>query len=150
MAVAGWKVDAANVKFLAQVSIMGSDPRLKVIEVAPWVENSVKAKLRCLDPRACLPFYVLVNKTAAGPESLTSSSSTVETSRVELTGQKPLLRSGDSATMVFNNRFLHISMPVICLQSGRQGQTIRVESVDRRRFYKAEIMGPGLLKAATL
>jgi len=61
-----------------------------------------------------------------------------------------VLRSGDPATMVFNNRFLHISMPVICLQSGRQGQTIRVASIDHRRFYKAEIMGPGLLKAVTL
>jgi len=150
MAVAGWKVDAANVKFLSQVSVIGQNGRLKVIEVAPWVENSLKVKLRCLDPRACLPFYVLVNRTAGGPESLPSLANSAEGTRVELTGQRPVLRSGDPATMVFNNRFLHISMPVICLQSGRQGQTIRVASIDHRRFYKAEIMGPGLLKAVTL
>lgn len=144
----GWKVMATQVKFLSEVSILGSDGRLQVVEVAPWVHNSLKAKLRCLDPHACLPFYVLITGTAEQREQ--SPEASEPTPRVEMSGAKPLMRSGDPATMIFANHGLRISMPVICLQNGRQGQTVRVASADHRRFYKAEILGPGLLKAEAL
>jgi len=148
MAQSGWKVDAAQVRFLSAVSIIGGDSRLQVVEVAPWVHNTLKAKLRCLDPHACLPFYVLITGTA---EQREQSPDTVEqTPRIAMSGEKPLMRSGDPATMVFSNQGLRISMPVICLQNGRQGQTVRVASTDHKRFYKAEILGPGLLKAEAL
>jgi len=148
MAQSGWNVEAAQVKFLSAVSIVGGDPRVQVVEVAPWVHNTLKAKLRCLDPHACLPFYVLITGTAERREQ--SPDPVERTPRIAMSGEKPLMRSGDPATMIFANRGLRISMPVICLQNGRQGQTVRVASTDHRRFYKAEILGPGLLKAEAL
>lgn len=148
MVESGWRVTATQVRFLSEVSAVGSDARLQVVEVAPWVHNTLKAKLRCLDPHACLPFYVLITGTA---EQREQSPEAVESSpRVEMSGAKPLMRSGDPATMIFANHGLRISMPVICLQNGRQGQMVRVASTDHRRFYKAEILGPGLLKAEAL
>jgi hypothetical protein len=144
----GWKVTATQVKFLSEISIVGSDTRLQVVEVAPWVKNTLKAKLRCLDPHACLPFYVLITGTAEHRER--SPEAVEPAARVEMSGTKPLMHSGDPATMIFANHGLRISMPVICLQNGRQGQTVRVTTADHRRFYKAEILGPGLLKAEAL
>jgi flagella basal body P-ring formation protein FlgA len=57
------------------------------------------------------------------------------------------MHDGDPATLVFDNSRLRISLPVICLQSGSRGQTIRVESRDHKRFFKAKIVESGLLKA---
>jgi len=62
----------------------------------------------------------------------------------------PLMRSGDHVSMVFADKALRISIPVICLQSGGRGQTIRVSSEDHKRFFKAEVIGPRMLRAATL
>jgi flagella basal body P-ring formation protein FlgA len=36
--------------------------------------------------------------------------------------------------------------PVICLENGRQGESIRVSSLDRKRIMVGEIVGPGLLR----
>jgi hypothetical protein len=37
-------------------------------------------------------------------------------------------------------------MPVICLQGGVRGQTIRVASTDRKQVFDAEIVATGMLK----
>jgi flagella basal body P-ring formation protein FlgA len=40
---------------------------------------------------------------------------------------------------------IRIQLPVICLQNGRLGQTIRVTSKDRRQTFSAEVVGPVVL-----
>jgi hypothetical protein len=156
MAEAGWKVSPGQVKLLSQLSFAARDTWLQVVRVTHWQENTLKVELRCHDPRACLPFYVLINQggTADKPGQTLSTDSESHPgqrhSELETTVEKPLMRSGDPATLTFRDRGLSITMPVICLQSGSQGQMIRVASADHKRFYKAEIVGPGLLKATAL
>lgn len=153
MSDAGWKVTAGQVKLLSQVTTT-QDTWLQVVQVTHWQGDKLKVELRCHDPRACLPFYVLINEGAmadkAGLRSDVNADAGGKHSPVEMPTEKPLIRSGDPATLKFADKGLSISMPVICLENGQRGQRIRVASADHKRFYKAEIVGPGLLKATTL
>jgi hypothetical protein len=153
MADAGWKVEPGQVKLLSQVSSTAQDSWLQVVQVTHWQADKLKVELRCHDPRACLPFYVLVSEGRMADNSGLASAGTGAGGNqpaLEVTVEKLLMRSGDPATLSFANQGLSITMPVICLQSGHRGQMIRVASADHKRFYKAEIVGPGLLKATTL
>lgn len=146
----GWKIGAEQIKLLSEVATTGPDTRLQVVKVARGLNDALTVKLRCHDRRACLPFYVLIENAGTAGRSGQISVAGAEQAASQTAIAKPLFRSGDAATMMFANRSVRITMPVICLQNGLRGQTIRVTSTDRRRFYKAEVVGPGLLKAATL
>ncbi len=149
IAAAGVPVRAAQVRFLAQVNALGQDSGLEVINMAKWSGDTWKAELRCSDQRACLPFYVLVQAETAGAfDGLpTLQGRPFARRNVPLFPRRQILmRNGDLATLVFENPSIRITMPVICLESGNRGQTIRVESTDHKRFFKGEIVKPGLLK----
>lgn len=151
MAGAGWKIASDRVRLLSQVTANRRDALLEVVRATKSAPGALTVELRCHDRSACLPFYVVIDGVAAADtpdrSSMNGGSSTEAPPATRAT---PVLKSGDPATLVFADKALHISMPVICLQSGQRGQRIRVASIDRRRFFKAEIVGPGLLKAITL
>lgn len=146
LAAAGVPATTGQVRFLDPVTALVQDPRLQVLRVGNWTGGALKAELRCHDHRACLPFYVLLSSSgAADAQGRTLS---VQKTVTESPDKSALMRDGDSATLLFESSALRISMPVICLQSGTRGQTIRVASTDHKRFFSAEIVGSGLLKAA--
>ncbi|HTA26023.1 MAG TPA: flagella basal body P-ring formation protein FlgA [Terriglobales bacterium] len=154
MAGAGWKVSAAQVQLLSQVTSTVRDAWLEVVQVTHWQEDKLKVELRCHDPRVCLPFYVVINQAGTAVKSGQTMAADTEAdakhSVPEMPAEKPLMRSGDPATLTFADKGLRITMPVVCLENGQRGQRIRVASADHKRFYKAEIVGPGLLRATAL
>lgn len=140
---------------LSEVSVAASAPWLQVVQVTHWQDDKLKVQLRCRDPRACIPFYVLVDRHAA----VEADASPLNNEVVDAAENHPeldapvetlVMKSGDPAKMLFEQKGLSITMPVICLQNGRRGQTIRVSSADHKRFYKAEVVALGLLKAVAL
>lgn len=154
---AGWNVNSSQVRMLSEVTVEASAPWLQVMHVTHWQDDKLKVQLRCHDARACLPFYALIDRHGSAENTQTVAQSDHEPADVaanhpefDATVEAPVMRSGDPAKMQFAEKGLSITMPVICLQNGRQGQTIRVASADRKRFFKAEIVAPGLLKAAAL
>ncbi|HZP64529.1 MAG TPA: flagella basal body P-ring formation protein FlgA [Terriglobales bacterium] len=147
LAAAGVPVTTEQVKLLSPVSARDRDPSLRVMKVTKWTDNTFKAELRCRDQQACLPFYVLLTGNEKA-DTHADSGLQQKVSNFVVPGTPALLRDGDSATLVFENSALRITLPVICLQSGNRGETIRVESKDHRRFFNAQIIAPGLLKAA--
>lgn len=151
LVASGVPVTTEHVRLLSAVSARDRDPSLRVIKVMKWSDNSFKAELRCRDQGACLPFYVLLtgNHEADTLNPAAHGGSERQGLADFLAPGKPaLLRDGDPATLIFENSALRITLPVICLQSGNRGETIRVTSKDRKRFFKAQIIAPGLLKAA--
>ena len=143
LAAAGVSATAGQVRFLDPVTALVQDPRLQVVRVGNWTGGALKAELRCHDHRACLPFYVLLGGGTADAQGGTPQKGVTDS-----LDKSALMRDGDPATLLFEGSTLRISMPVICLQSGNRGQTIRVASTDHKRFFSAEIVGSGLLKAA--
>jgi len=148
MAAVGVPVIAAQVKFLSQVTAVGPNSGLEVINLAKWTEDRLRVELRCHDPRVCLPFYVLVEGGTAAMSAAVSAQVAGGPRRnlFRIPRKQILMRNGDHATLMFEDRTVRITMPVICLQNGDRGQTIRVTSTDRKQFFKAEIVGSGLLK----
>jgi hypothetical protein len=148
LASAGVPATASRVRFLSPVTATAENCGLEVVRVSKWTGNSMKVELRCHDHRACLPFYVLLGSTetadARGPKTTSGQPGVL----VPIPATQTLMRDGDPATLVFEGQALRITMPVICLESGARGQKIRVVSTDHKRFFKAEIVRAGLLKAA--
>ena len=44
-----------------------------------------------------------------------------------------LVRSGRTATLMFEGEYIHMTLPVLCLQNGGRGQQVRVISKDTKR-----------------
>jgi hypothetical protein len=148
MAALGVQVAAAQVRFLSQVTAVGPNSSLEVINLAKWSEDRLRVELRCHDPRVCLPFYVLVQGgTAAMSDAISALVGPIPRRDIFRSPRKQILmRNGDQATLMFEGHTVRITMPVICLENGDRGQTIRVTSTDRKQFFKAEIVRSGLLK----
>lgn len=150
---AGVPATSSQVKFLSPVSSALQDSDLEVMHVTSWGGDTTKVELRCHDHRACLPFYVLLRN--AGAAAAHGQSSTSQTASSQASGRvvpipatQIIMRNGDPATLVFEDSALRITMPVICLESGGRGQKIRVVSTDHKRYFRAEIVQAGLLRAS--
>jgi hypothetical protein len=148
---AGVPATSAQVKFLSPVSSITENSDLDVVNVSTWTGNRTKVELRCHDHRACLPFYVLLSQTGTaevrGAHSIIAAANSGSSSLIPVSAAQMVIRNGDPATLVFEGTALRITLPVICLEGGGRGQKIRVVSTDHKRFFKAEVVQAGLLRA---
>lgn len=76
----------------------------------------------------------------AGSEALA-----VESRQRQGTAETQVL-AGSRATLLIEAKRLHIKVPVVCLEKGVAGQTIRVSSLDRKQTYRAEVVDSTQLK----
>ncbi|HWF90914.1 MAG TPA: flagella basal body P-ring formation protein FlgA [Terriglobales bacterium] len=149
---AGIRAKSAQVEFLSPVSSMAENPQLTVVSVARWREGKLKALLRCRNNRECLPFYVVLHDNdMTGPVSVNflnaiqGEFSTKQKTR-KRSAEKLLVRGGQRATLIMKNRNLRITLPVLCLENGKRGETIRLSSPDRKQKYTGEVVEAGLLE----
>ena len=130
----------------APVFVTKLDPGLEVKFMEP---DRVRRRLRFLlwtahEPQV-LPFYVTVEKlstTAAWP---------TQTSRSVRPAAAPavvLVPMGRPARLVVETAALRFTLLVSPLESGVQGQVIRVRNLDTQRVIVAQVVGVGLLQAA--
>ena len=56
------------------------------------------------------------------------------------------VEAGSRATLLLEGERLHIKVPVICLESGEPGSSIRVAGLDRKQTYFAQVVDATLLK----
>jgi hypothetical protein len=142
---AGVAVTPDQIEFLSGELSIGESTQLRVVSVANRTNGTVKVKLRCRDNHQCLPFYVLVHGINGGrayrPEQRAVPA-------VVASSPKNLIRGGDHAILVLESHDSRMSLPVICLQGGARGQTIRVSSPDRRQIFDAEIVATGMLRGS--
>jgi hypothetical protein len=144
----GIPVLPAQIEFLSEFRATTADAALQVVAISPASSRGARVQLRCQDRRECLPFYVLVH----GMEG--SNGSKARLQLASLNGQTQntlsteLVHGGDHATLILEAADSRIRMPVICLQSGLRGETIRVRSNDGKRIYRAEVVRANLLKGS--
>ncbi len=153
MASAGMTVSASRVEFLSQVTANTHDPDLRVVTITPGTPGTARVKLRCHDNEECLPFYVVVHdvpSVSAGQTHAVSPSASKQDLTVVPVPKERVVRSGDSATLIVETSDMRMQIPVICLENGARGQKIRAVSIDRKRFYEAEVIAAGTLKASFL
>lgn len=143
LASAGLVVNVSQVEFLSTVNAASEQARLQVVNTASRAGGNTVVKLRCLDNHECLPFYVMVHASTTMSSVPPDSG---KTPVIEDTSFPRVVRGGDFATLILESADYRISVPVICLQNGARGQTIRVASRDHRRFFEGEVIGSGMLR----
>ncbi|MGA7574779.1 MAG: hypothetical protein WCA97_12405 [Terriglobales bacterium] len=143
MGFAGIVAGPDQIEILSSLDNISPSATMRVVSVSKGTAGTVKAKLRCRDNRECLPFYVLVHgfDGLTGSELAMRPAPAVTTSTIE-----NVVRDGDHAMLIVETKDSRMSFPVICLHSGGRGQRIRVTSLDRKRFYDAEVVAAGILK----
>jgi hypothetical protein len=150
MELAGVPVNPDQIEFLSGERNLRDSAQVRVLSMANRTFGDSTVKLRCEDSRECLPFYVLVhgldrvNLDAAHVAAAAPAAVPVAAANAE----QNLMRAGDHATLILQSGDSRINMPVICLQGGLRGQTIRVASTDRRQSFEAEIVAAGILKGS--
>jgi len=140
----GYAIDSHDVSLLVSVVATVPDPVLEIRAVEPMdrvSEPSSKVKVACHLPGTCVPFYALMRWSTAPPNGMT-------TIPVVEPRQPIVMRAGTHATLWMGDGRSQIQMPVISLEQGATGRSIRVASSDRRRTYVAEIVSPHMLKGS--
>jgi hypothetical protein len=143
---AGLGVAASQLEFLSPVSASDRSPKLQVVGIENMSADTAGVKLRCTDNRECIPFYVLVHDPKGWGNRVKPL--VAGNQRPAVASTVRLVRGGDRATLILETADLRISLPVICLQNGIRGERIRVASADRKRFYRAEVVAPGMLRGS--
>ncbi len=120
---------------------------LRVVS-ACWDASSgrVRVRLQCGEAGECLPFFVYVYLRDSGKDAQVASCQLCWSLPLRKTAPKPLVRAGDRATAVFVAARLRMSTRVVCLDRGREGDVIRVRSLEGH-IFRARVSGPRLLEA---
>ena len=93
-------------------------------------------ELRCNPPRHCVPTVAMLN--IADPQLL---------ARALVKRRGPVLvRAGEHRSLLSDFGTLRLTEPVVCLQSGRAGQTIRVRVTETKTLKLASITDSGELR----
>jgi hypothetical protein len=145
LALAGVMVAPDQIEFLSGIRSAKESASIQVVSTSNSSAGMVKVKLRCQDNHECLPFYVLVHSL----DKLNVGSARLKTvSAAETDVPQNIIRGGEHATLILESPDSRMSLPVICLQSGNVGQTIRVASPDHRQLFDAVVVAPGMLKGS--
>jgi hypothetical protein len=141
---AGIKISPAQVTLLADVVSSKADPTLVVESMERWGDNRMKVRMTCANAE-CLPFFVAIQwgQNQPTPAALVEHGAD---NAVSFTTKPVVLRAGSTATLILDRDHVHIKLPVICLESGSLGQTIRVTSKDHRQTFTAQVGDPAALK----
>ena len=93
-------------------------------------------ELRCPPPRHCVPTLAVLN--IADPRLFENA---------PVHQQRPVLvRAGEHRSLLSDFGSLRLREPVVCLESGRAGQVVRVRVAETRRVKLAEITESGELR----
>jgi hypothetical protein len=141
----GIPIAAEQMEQLTEMTAAEPNPLLKVLSVDMMDGESDKVLLRCEHPNACLPFYVLVHRGHSGERFGTRPGLSDENSSPRSRSQNLLVRSGKIVKLVLDGNYIHMTLPVLCLQSGGRGQRVRVISKETKKRYVAQVTGPGVV-----
>lgn len=149
----GVRIDPSQVTLLADVVAVSPYSALTVRSVERLGSDRFVARMECANSDECLPFMASVHlggEDAAQLIKVSSSLSLLKDATPEASIQprtKPtLIRSGAHAMLQLDGSHIHIRIPVICLQNGSEGQTVRATDVDHKQIYAAKVAGEGLLQ----
>jgi hypothetical protein len=143
----GVVVRSGQVSLLSNIPAHTEHPALEAVKIEPLSSSSSRVLFRCVDRSACLPFYAVVNGLVAGERAAVESPRERGTSLPKAVGGPIVMKRGSRATLQIVAPEMLITISVVCLQNGRQGEKIKVSSTDQKNTYMAEIISPGLLRS---
>lgn len=143
----GVEITSDQVTLLSQVVATTSAPLLRIHSVEKLGSDRLLARLECEKSEECVPFFVSL-QVGQGSEAQAAAAAKLLPAVLpqRIRPNSAALRGGSHATLLLDGTHIHISIPVICLQSGSPGQTIRVTDTNRRVVYTAEVVDGFVVK----
>ena len=149
----GVRVSPSQITVLADVVATTPAPVLQVRSLERLDADRFMVRLECVNEDSCLPFMtsIQVDEDEATKLASISSRECLRCGAASEPAQQPgpgtvVVRSGSSAILELEGQHIHIRIPVICLQNGAAGQTIRATDKDHRRVYAAQVIDIGILR----
>ncbi len=139
----GVQIGPDQLEALSSVTATVAHPRLRVVSVEVLDGESDRARLQCERTDTCLPFYVVVHW--GQPGDTPGAASARRGTGWGLRPEDVMVRSGKAAVLVFEGEHVHMTLPVMCLQSGGRGQRVRVINKENKKVYLARVTGPGVV-----
>jgi len=126
--------------------------------------SSWEISARCVRAQDCVPFLVRVRGDDSLPEAagstlasgalIASPDLARPTQRIRglrealALGMPPLVRAGETATLIWDQAGIRLIVPVVCLEAGGAGQKVRVRVRGGSRVVPAVVESTGQLRAA--
>jgi len=149
----GVQIAPRQVTILADAVSATPSPVLQVRSLERLDTDRFMARLVCENSSDCVPFMASIQVDRNGAAQLASISSrqSPQVQQVLRAGPQPgpesiVIRGGAPAMLQLEGDHVQFRIPVICLQSGAAGQTIRATDKDHRRIYAAQVVSNGLLR----
>jgi hypothetical protein len=149
----GVQIAPSQVMLLSNIEVATPAPMLQVRSVEQIGAGRFMVRVECESQDNCLPFMASVRCDEGTATTLSNAASRLSLlkgsfSASALQPSRPLIliRNGSRATLLLNGAHIHISIPVICLQSGAAGQTVRATTTDHRQIYAAQVVDVGILQ----
>ena len=143
----GVEIDAARLT-LPELALRSPHPVLELMKIEPLPDGSARAMFRCEDRTSCIPFYV----TARGLNRKLQPHSSAELTRRTaaphgMVQEPPVIRRGSRAELEIVSPHMVIDVPVVALENGHPGESIRLASPDHKINYRGEVVAGGKLRA---
>ena len=127
----------------APVFVTKPDPGLEVKSMEPdRVRRQLRFLFRTAHEPQVLPFYVTVERL---PSEMTWRPEPSKSVRPASAPPVVLVPAGKPAKLVVETATMRLTALVSPLESGVQGQVIRVRNLDTQRVFEAQVVGAGLL-----
>ncbi len=106
--------------------------------------NSWDVTLRCVQPGDCVPFQVRLPGRESLPQNPASDRpSPAVASRA---AGKPLVRSGEAVSLLWDQNGVRVVVPAVCLDPGGTGESVRARIPQSGRVLRAIVVGAGELR----
>lgn len=134
--------------------------------------ESWEIRARCVRPSDCVPFLVRVRAGDGGPQKAKATPPLPAALRAALPGaglgpdgagpassresaapgpraERPLVRPGQTATLVWDQDGIRLVIPVVCLDTGGAGEAVRARILRGGRVVRAIVVNETELRAAS-
>lgn len=144
----GLEIAPEQVSLLTEVVATTPAPVLKVRSIEKLDKQRLLARMECENRDECLPFFVSiqVGQSSATQTFMSSTKASATDTAPQSSVKSVVLHVGSMATLQLDGDHVHIRIPVICLESGSPGQTIRATDKNHRVVYSAQVIDGSLVK----
>ena len=147
--VAGVEATESQIKLPLHVETSSASAILLITGAEVLPEARLRVRLACSNPHDCLPFFVMLqcsDENAANlAESFLSRSSFLPGLPIRAV-DLPALRPGDHAMLLLEDKQMQITFPVLFIDAGKVGSTVRVSSLDHKNTYLATIINAQVVR----
>jgi hypothetical protein len=141
---------AEDVTLLTHVVAAVQSPSLRVRTVHRTYNDRLLVRMECAETDNCLPFFVSLRaseEASARLAAVTQSDSSLDRIGAQDFTRRPVaIHNGAPAILLIDGAHVHIRVPVVSLENGAIGQTIRVTEKDNHQNYMAVVVQDGLLQ----